>query len=184
MLHMPSSWTSVQAVPKQEEQQGKEHLSTNHQSRRNKPIGRQRRTATDPLIFEATPCCKNLPCMQRHGRQQRRQECPYCLLWTGFLKNRHASTSRPRNQIRHVIAAQTSQRSMRIPITIHGDQTIETKALIDTGAGELFVDYRFAKTQRLPLTRLTTPIRVYNADGTRNEAGDIIKCVVTKIEAG
>ena len=73
---------------------------------------------------------------------------------------------------------------MRIPITIHGDQTVKTKALIDTGAGELFVDYQFAKTQRLPLTRLTTLIQVYNADGTRNEAGDITKCVVTEIEAG
>lgn len=73
---------------------------------------------------------------------------------------------------------------MRIPLFIHTDRSVETKALIDTGAGETFMDYRFAKEQNLKLTELKKPIRVFNADGTRNEAGDIKKCASIEVEAG
>ena len=73
---------------------------------------------------------------------------------------------------------------MRIPLSIHADLSVETKALIDTGAGEVFMDHRFAKEHKFPLRPLDTPIRVYNADGTRNEAGDIKRCAVLEIEAG
>ena len=46
------------------------------------------------------------------------------------------------------------------------------------------MDHRFAKEHNFPLRPLDAPIRVYNADGTRNEAGDIKKCAVLEVEAG
>ncbi|KAI0324070.1 hypothetical protein GY45DRAFT_1263569, partial [Cubamyces sp. BRFM 1775] len=58
------------------------------------------------------------------------------------------------------------------------------KALINTGAGKTFMDYRFAKEQKLKLAELKKPIWVFNTDSTRNEAGDIKKCASLEIEAG
>ena len=46
------------------------------------------------------------------------------------------------------------------------------------------MDHRFAKEHNFPLRPLDAPIRVYNADGTRNEAGYIKKCAVLEVEAG
>ena len=60
---------------------------------------------------------------------------------------------------------------MRIPVTV--DRTVETLALIDSGAGGTFIDETFARNHNLPLTRLINPIPVYNVDGTRNKQGEI-----------
>ena len=53
---------------------------------------------------------------------------------------------------------------MRIPVTV--DRTVETLALIDSGAGGTFIDETFAQNHNLPLARLINPILVYNMDGT------------------
>lgn len=73
---------------------------------------------------------------------------------------------------------------MRIPIAIITDRTVETEALIDTGAQDSFIDYRYVRKKKLPSRDLKNPIRVHNADGTANQQGTINKCVVLEIEAG
>lgn len=60
---------------------------------------------------------------------------------------------------------------MRIPVTL--DQTVETLALVDSGAGGMFIDKQFAQNNKIPLTPLTTSIPVYNVDGTLNKQGAI-----------
>ncbi|KAI0730671.1 hypothetical protein C8Q76DRAFT_612548, partial [Earliella scabrosa] len=73
---------------------------------------------------------------------------------------------------------------MRIPLKFILDRIVETDGLIDTGAGELFVDYRYAKKENMPMKKLPQPIRVFNADGTTNEQGTIRHFVLTEMEAG
>ena len=60
---------------------------------------------------------------------------------------------------------------MHIPITL--DRTIETSALIDSGAGGTFIDKTFAHKHGIHLTPLDRPIPVYNVDGTQNKLGSI-----------
>lgn len=60
---------------------------------------------------------------------------------------------------------------MHIQITL--DQTVETPALIDSGAGGMFIDEQFARMHNIPLTPLISPIPVYNVDGTQNKQGAI-----------
>ena len=49
-------------------------------------------------------------------------------------------------------------------------RVVETKALIDSGAGGLFIDKDFIKKLRAPLTK---PIPVINVNGTSNKNGII-----------
>ena len=60
---------------------------------------------------------------------------------------------------------------MRIPVTI--DRTVETPALIDSGAGGMFIDEQFARDNNIALTPLINRIPVYNVDGTQNKQGVI-----------
>ncbi|RXW14033.1 hypothetical protein EST38_g11824 [Candolleomyces aberdarensis] len=65
---------------------------------------------------------------------------------------------------------------MHIPAGIRNEQTkedVEVKALLDSGAGDTFMDRNFAKKHRIPVTRLNTPIKVYNVDGTPNKEGRV-----------
>ena len=63
---------------------------------------------------------------------------------------------------------------MRIPLFIKKEpKDVRTIALIDSGAGDIFIDEEFAKQQGIHLTRLQSPIAVYNVDGTPNRRGHI-----------
>jgi len=63
---------------------------------------------------------------------------------------------------------------MHLPIRIsHDGKIIETKALIDSGAGGTFMDQNFARKHRLPLEKLEEPLIVFNVDGTQNKKGTI-----------
>ena len=77
----------------------------------------------------------------------------------------------PRITVSPVILANVSNRSMRIPVTI--DRTVETPALIDSGAGGMFIDEQFARDNNIALTPLINHIPVYNVDGTQNKQGVI-----------
>ena len=46
-----------------------------------------------------------------------------------------------------------------------------TSALVDCGATGLFVDTEYVRSNNISTCRLTTPIPVYNVNGTANEAG-------------
>src|SRR5271168_1248940 len=71
---------------------------------------------------------------------------------------------------------------MTIPITISSESTekekiVETKALLDTGAGGKFIDQNYVNHLKLETRTLGNPLKVYNVDGTPNKRGTITKYV-------
>lgn len=78
--------------------------------------------------------------------------------------------------IHNVTLAQVSNKSISILISIVGPEHSESKAvktlaLIDSGAGGVFIDQRFAQKLNLPFSSLEEPIIVHNVDGTKNKTG-------------
>src|SRR6202522_3158329 len=81
-------------------------------------------------------------------------------------------------RISSVIMTDSRMRPMLISIpivlkTIRGNETIETKVLLDTGAEGLFMDKNYAKKHDVVLQKLPNPITPSNVDGTLNHAGQI-----------
>ena len=68
---------------------------------------------------------------------------------------------------------------MTVSIEISGEnmdqKTVETKALLDTGAGGKFIDQNFIRNQKIKTKNLEHPIEVFNVDGTPNKRGTITK---------
>lgn len=67
---------------------------------------------------------------------------------------------------------------MHIPITLSREEqnetkTVETPALVDCGAGGVFMDQNYARSQNFPLKQLPFPINVHNVDGSPNKKGKI-----------
>ena len=56
-------------------------------------------------------------------------------------------------------------------------QEVNSEAMVDCGATGDFVDEEFVERTKLPTRRLSSPIPVFNVDGTPNEAGSIDKVV-------
>jgi len=78
---------------------------------------------------------------------------------------------------------------MHLPISIscdrgRGKKTVETKALVNSGAGGTFIDQNFARTKGFCLQNLEHPITVYNVDGTLNKRGTIVHFVETNVKIG
>ncbi|KAF8232696.1 hypothetical protein L208DRAFT_1065089, partial [Tricholoma matsutake] len=66
--------------------------------------------------------------------------------------------------------------SMRLDIKVLGagrGKAIETKALLDSGAGGIFMSHEFTKSSGFELHPLERTIRVKNVDGTPNKKGEI-----------
>jgi hypothetical protein len=51
--------------------------------------------------------------------------------------------------------------------------TVKTAAMVDSGATALFLDKKFADSQKMWQELLEHPIRLFNINGTLNEAGSI-----------
>jgi Retroviral aspartyl protease len=69
---------------------------------------------------------------------------------------------------------------MTIDILISGEslgqkKIVETITLLDTGAGEKFIDQNFVRNQKIETKELKYPIEVFNVDGTTNKWGTITK---------
>ena len=84
----------------------------------------------------------------------------------------------PKISVDTVLVAQVSNKAMFMPIELESEQTkskktVTTNALLDSGAGGIFLDQTFVQKHNLPLHPLETPIAVYNVDGSRNLAGTI-----------
>ena len=65
---------------------------------------------------------------------------------------------------------------MHIPISLLGERAekiVDTRALIDSGAGGIFIDQNFARKLNLPMKELKTPLIARNVDGTFNKRGTI-----------
>ena len=70
--------------------------------------------------------------------------------------------------------------SLKLKVELETTDTSERKSvnsLVDSGANGEFIDREYAKSCRFNLLKLTTPIPVYNIDGTPNEAGSITEAV-------
>src|ERR1700675_3820325 len=81
-------------------------------------------------------------------------------------------------RISSVIMTDSRMRPMHISIpivlkTIRGNETVETKVLLDTGAEGLFMDKDYAEEHDIVLQKLPNPITPSNVDGTLNHAGEI-----------
>ena len=75
----------------------------------------------------------------------------------------------------HVLVASPNERTLRFPVKLLiGQQTIETTALIDSGATGNFIDLRLLSLANFPLKKLPQPIRAFNVDGTTNRRGTIL----------
>jgi Retroviral aspartyl protease len=86
----------------------------------------------------------------------------------------------PSLSIEHVQVAQIKKNTMTIDILISGEslgqkKIVETTTLLDTGAGEKFIDQNFIRNQKIETKELKYPIEVFNVDGTPNKQGAITK---------
>ena len=79
----------------------------------------------------------------------------------------------PSITIDHVQVAKIEENTMTLSIEISGEnldqKTIETKALLDTGAGGKFIDQNFIRNQKIKTKNLERSIKVFNMDGTPNK---------------
>lgn len=74
---------------------------------------------------------------------------------------------------------------MQVPVKLLvGKKIIEGKALIDSGAGGIFINKAFADKHGLETRDLAKPLLAYNVDGTPNKQGTIKKAVKGKIQIG
>ena len=77
---------------------------------------------------------------------------------------------------------------MLLPILISSKhdkgRTVETKALLDTGAGGKFIDQNFVLAKGIRTRKLEKPIMVYNVDGTKNKTGTITRYVDVNLQIG
>ena len=69
--------------------------------------------------------------------------------------------------------------SISIPILICNqcEKDVETLALIDSGAGGMFIDRQYAEEKGFCIEKLEKPITARNVDGTRNKLGTITSYV-------
>ena len=77
----------------------------------------------------------------------------------------------PRDMIRNIRSP-----SITLRVTLVGQKTgreISARALLNSGAEGIIVDYAFAKTNKLTLQTLLPPIPVKNVDGTMNQQGAV-----------
>jgi hypothetical protein len=63
-------------------------------------------------------------------------------------------------------------------------RTVKVAAMVDSGATALFVDKKYAESQKMWQIPLEQPIRLHNIDGTLNEAGSITHKVKLLLKVG
>ena len=89
--------------------------------------------------------------------------------------NGEATSTLPSPITSHVLVASPNERTLRFPIKLLvGQQTVETTALIDSGATGNFIDLGLLSLANFPLKKLPQPIRAFNVDGTANQRGTIL----------
>ncbi len=64
---------------------------------------------------------------------------------------------------------------------VAGTRTVSTKGLLDSGCMSSAINRSFVKKHELLTRRISVPIPVYNADGTRNAGGDITEYIETRM---
>ena len=105
------------------------------------------------------------------------------------MKRRTVSTSvSPSLCIPTVLVAQVSNKTISVPISLcelqKDNKTVDLEALLDSGAGGLFIDETFAKHNDFTLHELPEPLNAYNMDGTLNKKGTITSYIEADLKIG
>ena len=80
----------------------------------------------------------------------------------------------PSIYISNVLVADVVNKSILLPISFeYEERTVETNALLDTGAGGIFIDQNFAWSQGFFIQNLEKSLEAFNVDGTKNKKGTI-----------
>lgn len=77
-----------------------------------------------------------------------------------------------------LLACELDNKSFTIPLSVTSENTdkiIETKVLLDTGAGGKFIDQNYARKLGLKTHKLRKPIIVKNVNGSLNKRGTVSK---------
>ncbi len=87
-----------------------------------------------------------------------------------------------------VVIARVSNKTISVPISLRelqkDNKTVDFEALLDSGAGGLFIDETFAKRNDFTLHELPEPLNAYNVDGTLNKKGTITSYVEADLKIG
>jgi hypothetical protein len=63
-------------------------------------------------------------------------------------------------------------------------RTVKVAAMVDSGATALFINKKYAESQKMWQIPIEHPIRLHNIDGTLNEAGSITHKVKLSLKVG
>ncbi|SJL16886.1 uncharacterized protein ARMOST_20416 [Armillaria ostoyae] len=81
----------------------------------------------------------------------------------------------------------SNSRDFSLPVqltTVTGQRTFSVKGLVDSGCTSSAINRAFVRLHQLDTVKTAVPIVVYNADGTRNQAGDITEYVEMRLTIG
>ena len=79
-------------------------------------------------------------------------------------------------------------KTISIPISLcelqKDNKTVDLEALLDSGAGGLFIDETFVKRNNFTLHKLPEPLNAYNVDGTLNKKVTITSYIKADLKIG
>ena len=74
-------------------------------------------------------------------------------------------------------------KSILLPILLeHKERTIKANALLDTGAGGIFINQNFTQSQGFVIQDLAKPLKAFNVNGTKNKKGTIKHYIDLKLK--
>jgi hypothetical protein len=81
----------------------------------------------------------------------------------------------PYLEIHSVTVGLVKWNTLFIPITIRDQsgKSVETPALVNSGAGGKFINQNFAQNSKMDIHNLEKPMKALNMDGTKNKQGTI-----------
>ena len=86
-------------------------------------------------------------------------------------------------RIQTMFSGLINKNSLSIPLKIKTEtETVETQALLDSGAEGKFIDQNYAKILNQPLETLDKPIPTVNVDGTLNKKGTVKHYINLELE--
>ena len=81
----------------------------------------------------------------------------------------------------------TSKRDLKIPLQLElldSKRTLSATALLDSGCTGSSIHSEYVKNNNIPVHKAASPIPIYNADGSRNKAGEITEFVEIRLKIG
>ena len=76
----------------------------------------------------------------------------------------------PSQSLSHVLVAFDNKRTLHFPVKLLiGKQTIETTALINSGATGNFINLSLLSLANFPLKKMLQPVRAFNVNGSLNK---------------